>query len=362
MRTLILIFFTLTGFAVFSQEISVDTIVFTETLNNAAKSNIPFVIDKSGTKSEIVEKINEQIKDRFMIDSFDPDSVSQFNWSNIDFQYEIESNVLLISFTGDYYGPYMSSAVENLFFDLSNGDLLEENLLKFHNLFSIDGYFSFLKKYWLPECIKEYNEATQCANYEPYCDCYDINFSSSGNDQISFSLIDDCFPHVIQVCSPSYSISIDIKSIKPFLSNFGSCALFQKEYFKMSSIGQLLFYKENYPKIPSYFFIIGSIDDQHPFSMALEFNNKTKKVNGYYFYNKKNIPIKLEGEYDSTSIKITESVNNKKTGRFEFELNGNYIENGLSIGEDKYCSARWFDAKNNEFTIKLKDIKINRQL
>jgi hypothetical protein len=362
MRTLILIFFTLTGFAAFSQEISVDTIVFTETINHAAKSNIPFVIDKSGTKSEIVKKINEQIKDRFVIDSFYPDSVSQFNWYNVDFQYEIESNVLLISFTGDYYGPYMSSADENLYFDLSNGNLLEENLLKFHNLFSIDGYFSFLKKYWLPECIKEYNEAIQCANDEPYCDCYDINISSSGNDQISFSLSGDCFPHIIQACSPSYSISIDTVTIKPYLSEFGAYALFQKKYFNMSSIEEFLFYKEYYTKMPSYFFIAGIIDDHYPFSMAVEFNNKTKKVNGYYFYNKKNIPIKLEGEYDSTSIRITESVNNKKTGRFEFELTGNYIENGLSIGEDKYCSAKWFDAKNNEFTIKLKDIKINKQL
>ena len=360
MKTLFAFILTSVALTSFSQDIIVDTVLFTETVDNTSQSKIPFVVDKSGTKTSIAEKINEGIKDRFMFDSFDPDKVTEFSWYDVDFQYEIKAGILLISFSGEYYGAYLNYVNDNLYFNLSDGNILEEKILPFNALFSLEGYFSFLKNYWLSGCNAEYDEAARCAEFEPYCNCYDLYFSSSGNNIVSFELTNDCFPHVAQGCSPYYSVNISTDSLGQYLSDFGLYVLLQTNYLNMTQLEKFLFYKDNFGKIPSYYFIVGSIDGKYPFSMAIELDEKTKKARGYYFYHKQNKPIKLEGEFDPTKIKLTESVNDKITGRFEFARDSKYEADGIYVGDDKYWSGKWFDTNNKELNIKLEDIKVNK--
>ncbi len=341
------------------QNISVETIIFSNSINKSAKSNIPHVIDKSGVKNIVVNKINESIMERFMIDNFDTSKAVNFSWSDVDYKYEIKSDILLISFWGEYLGAYLNYINDNLYFDLSNGSLLVNKVLPFNALFSLQGYFSFLNKYWIPGCIQKYDEAAKCAGLEPDCNCYQIDLTYSAT-HLDFSLTDYCFPHYISVCNPHYSIVLLIDSIKPYFSDFGKYVIFEKKFNNLTELERFLFYRENFNKIPNYYFIVGSIDNKYPFSMALELNDSLKEANGYYFYNKHKINISLNGQFNSSQINLKESINNKTTGQFDFTWYDSYHEDGLSFG-NKYLTAKWINLDSKkEMKIKLTSIKTNK--
>lgn len=342
------------------QHIEVETIVFSDTTDPSAKSKIPHITCKQGADDSVVMKINNSIMETFMIEDFDPVKAGDFNWSGVDYKYEIKSNILWISYHGEYLGPYPNEVEDNLFFDLSKGNLLNSRTLPFSALFSLEGYFSFLNEYWIPGCSKEFDKATKCAGSEPDCSCYDIGFSLSEN-QLKVFFTGDCFPHAARECNPTYSINLPVDSVKPFLSSFGTKVLFNTEYFRMTELDRYLFYRDNQKNIPDYYFISGSIDNKYPISLAIELNDSSKKATGYYFYNKQKKSIRLAGEFNPTRINLTESSDNKITGEFEFIIQHSYIENGFNTGNEIYWTGKWKGAGSNKpMMIKLLAIKMNR--
>jgi hypothetical protein len=188
MKKLFLFLSLLGGPVAFSQEnIVVEKLVFTDTVEKANASDIPHVTDRAGRQNDITNKINDAIQDRFMFDSFDPKSVTDFTWYGVEFTHQIKEGVLHIAFQGEYYGAYLNFVTDNLYFDLKTGDLLPEKRIPFHTLFTPEGYFDFLNKHWLPLCAAACQEAARCAEMDPYCTCYDINFTYAGRQPASIA-------------------------------------------------------------------------------------------------------------------------------------------------------------------------------
>jgi hypothetical protein len=348
MKKLFLVLALLTGLAVRAQHtVVVEKIVFTSTVDKESISDIPYVKDPAGRQNQVTEKINAAIQDRFMFDSFDPKSVTSFYWYGVEFTHQIAENVLHIAFQGEYYGAYLNNVEDHLYFDLKTGDQLDEKLVPFHALFSPEGYFDFLNKYWLPRCAGEFKEATRCAESEPYCSCYDIDFAHTGS-QLVLSLTNDCFPHASRACSPSVSEEIRLDTIKPFLSSFGNYVLLESRYGKLSRLEQFLFTRKHLGRVPNYCYAVGRIDDKYGFSMALQLpQTNSDAVVGYYFYGKKKIKIPLSGKVQGQHIVLAESVDGKITGRFEFTWHDDYQEDGIAVGE-KYLTGRWTNAQNGK--------------
>jgi hypothetical protein len=340
------------GPIVFAQEtVLVEKIVFTETVDKAYTSAIPHVTDQSGRQNQITRKINDAIQERFMLESFDPKTVTEFRWYDVEFEHQVKESVLHIAFRGEYYGAYPNQIEESLYFDLKTGTQLAEKRLPFHALFSPEGYFDFLNKYWLSGCSGAYQEAIRCADAEPYCDCYDIEYGY-GSGKLNLSITNDCFPHVVRACTPDFTAALPLDTVKPFLSNFGKYVLLEAHYAQMSRLDQFLFYREQLHKIPNYCYAVGSIDHKYPFGMALQLTgNGANTVTGYYFYEKKKIKIPLSGTVNGRQVAFTEQVGGKITGRFELTWHDAYQQEGIAVGE-KYLTGTWTNALNGK-TVKI---------
>jgi hypothetical protein len=359
LRNKLLFIFLLIGQHIFAQEFVVNTIVFTETVDKRYHSNIPHVKNPSGKKKNIADKINEEIKDRFMFESFEPIKNKEFRWYDVEFHNEIISDILLISFSGEYYGAYPNMVDDNLFFDLKTGNRIQEETLDYHLLFSKQGYFDFLEKYWIEGCNEKFKEARQCADYEPYCSEFDIIFRSNNATSlkkglITFALVDDCFPHVVRACSPSFEIEIPVEDLKPYLSPFGIFTIFESNYLSKTTLEKYLFFKTNKSKIPFTYFIQGKINGKYRFNMAIETNKNSKTVEGFYYYQKKKVPIFLSGLVDNKTISLTESVDNKKTGQFQFQLKGN---DKSAYSKWTVVSGKWTDTNQHDQEIEIIDIR-----
>lgn len=359
MRNRLLFILLLIGHHIFAQEqeFVVDTIVFTETVDKVYQSDIPFVKSISGKKKAIADKINEEIKDRFMIESFDPQKNEEFRWYEVGFESEILANILLISFGGEYYGAYPNLVGENLFFDLKTGKRLKEEILDYHLLFSKQGYFDFLDKYWRKGCDEVFREAKICTDFDPYCSKFDIiiradNEISLSKGLITFALTSDCLPHVVKGCSPVFDVQILIEDLKPYLSSFGIYSLIESKYLTKTTLEQYLFLKQNQSKIPAIYFIQGKINGKYDFNMALEMDKNSNGINGFYYYQKKKIPIQLNGFFDNKEIVLTESVGNKKTGQFKFKLSTDKSYHKLAID-----SGKWIGTGQHEQNIEIIDIR-----
>ncbi len=352
----LLFIFLLFGQRIIAQEFVIDTIVFTETVDGKNHSNIPFVRNLLVNKKKIADKINLQIKERFMIESFDPTINKEFRWYDVEFNSEIIDHTLLISFQGEYYGTYLNMINENLYFDLLTGEKIQEEKLDYNFLFSNQGFFDFLDRFWIQGCDKEFKKAIECADLEPYCSPFDIIFSSNNevaveHGKIRFSLVSDCYPHVVQACSPFFEIQISLSELKPFLSPFGIFTLFESGYLAKTTLEKHLFFKKNKWKIPFTYFIQGRIDAKYRFNMVIEINQNSKEAKGFYYYDSKRLPLRLKGYFDNKSILVNEKVDNKKTGQFLF-LHKETKSSKMSI-----VSGKWIDTKQRFHDIEILDIR-----
>lgn len=246
------------------------------------------------------------------------------------FSYEIKQNILCLTVEGESgYGPYPSYLDDDIYFDLQTGEMLEMPTIPFQSLFTSSGYMDFLQKYWLKGVKKEFIGIEKCAEMEPYCSYYDIIIDSANRKKLHISLISDCFPRVSQACSPSFSISVDINSISQYLNDIGKYMLIESNYFSMTRVEKYLENKKLKNKLQENIFIFGKIDNKYPFSLAI--NVATDGiVSGFYFYDSKLQKISLSGTKIDNTISLTETIENKQTGFFEF----------------KYWSERNKDMKN----------------
>jgi hypothetical protein len=319
----------------YSQEFVVDKVQLTETVDNKYVSEIPRLKDKSNESNPVVDWINSQILDRFMINSYVQSELEEFRWYEVGCSSEIKENILYISFAGEYYGAYPNYVADELFFDLKSGESLKLTVIPFHVLFTLSGYLDFLNKYWLEEVKKEFITAIECAEIEPYCSYYDINSYNVDSNKLSISLTDDCYPHVAQGCSPAYRISVELDSIKQYLNNIGKYILLESKYMTMSPIEKFLENEKLIEKVPNNLFLFGKIDDRYPFSMAINIDKKEHIV-GLYYYDSKLQKINLKGQSNDNTMFLTETVNNKQTGFFEFDINiNNYPIDGKWLNFEK---------------------------
>lgn len=173
----------------------IESVKLTETISNQKVSNIPKLIDVSGKNNLIVSKINKAILDRFGINSYDQREITEFRWFDVDFKSEISNDILFIEFSGEFIAAHSNSVEERMFFDLSNGDMLNDENIQFSALFTLDGYFDFLNKYWLTGVRKAFKEAVVCSEIEPYCSVYDINSYEKEGENLVIHLEDmNCYP------------------------------------------------------------------------------------------------------------------------------------------------------------------------
>lgn len=323
MRYKLLIVFLINTLISYSQEFVVEKVQLTETVEKKYLSEIPRLKDLSNDRNPVVDGINSQILDRFMINSFVQSELEGFNWYEVRFSSEIKDSILYISFTGEYYGAYPNYVADELFFDLKSGAPLKITVIPFQALFTLSGYLDFLNKYWLEGVKNAFIEAVECAETEPYCSYYDINSYNVDSNKLSISLTDDCYPHVSQGCSPVYNISVELDSIKQYLNSIGKYILLESKYMTMTPIEKFLENEKLIEKVPDNVFLFGKIDDRYPFGMAINTDNK-EQILGLYYYDSKLQKINLKGKINDNAMFLTEIVNNKQTGFFEFDIN---IEN-----------------------------------
>lgn len=360
LKYMLLLIFLIVSSAVYSQKIIVEKIKLTETIDKKYVSEIPKVRDLTNSNNGIVDIINNQILERFMINSFIQKELEEFRWYEVECSSEIKGNILYISFNGEYHGPYPSYVEDEFFFDLKSGELLTKTIIPFQALFTLTGYLDFLNKYWLNGVKKEFKTAIECAEYEPYCSYYDIDNYTVKNRKLSISLVNDCYAHVSQACSPSYSISVELDSVRKYLNDLGIFILIESNNSSKSPIEKLIENEKLKDHVEKNVFLFGRIDDKYPVSIAINIDNQ--KVSGYYYYDKKLQKLTLKGIKQDNVISLTETFDNQLTGFMEFtestdyDPQGFYLYNG--VDQQKYVTGIWMNAdKTKTSGIKFTEIK-----
>jgi hypothetical protein len=318
----------------YSQEFVVEKVQLTETVDNKYVSEIPRLKDKSDDNNPVVDRINSQILDRFMINSYVQSELEEFRWYEVGCSSEIKDSILYISFAGEYYGAYPNYVLDELFFDLKSGESLKLTVIPFQTLFTLSGYLDFLNKYWLEGVKNEFETAIECAEFEPYCSYYDINYEVDSN-KLYISLTNDCYPHVAQGCSPIYSKTIELDSIKQYLNDIGKYMLLESNYMIMTPIEKFQENERLEEKVSNNLFLFGKIGDKYSFSMAINIVEK-EQIFGLYYYDSKLQKINLKGQSNDNTMFLTETVNAKQTGYFEFNINiYNYPIDGKWLNSEK---------------------------
>lgn len=330
----------------------IESVKLTETISNQEVSNIPKLIDVTGKNNLIVSKINKAILDRFGINSYDHREITEFRWFDVDFKSEISNDILFIKFSGEFIAAHSNSVDERMFFDLSNGDMLNDENIQFSALFTLDGYFDFLNKYWLTGVRKVFNEAVVCSEIEPYCSVYDINSYEKEGENLVIHLEDmDCYPRFAQMCAPTYSTTVKLSQLAPYLDPLGKNLLLGHNIEAQSEIEKFKTVKQLQSDILENIFLFGKIDDEHAFSMGLNLA-KDGYISGFYFYDNQQQKISLSGNYKNGEITLEEMKNQKVTGRFYLELSSDFDKDDLYIsfpkGKNHYLSGRWINANKDK--------------
>lgn len=362
MKNLFLLTLLTSSLFVYSQEIKIETVYFDLYRAEEFVSQIPHAVDVTGNNQDAVEEINASLLEFFMIPSFNPAEAENFGWWSLRYSSEIISGYLLISVSGEYLGAHSEPVYADLFFELENGQMLNEKIVKYNTLFAKDSFFEFISKFCLPECQNAVSEAQNCADLEAiYCDCYDLDFIINENS-VDFVLTGDCVPHYAQACDPGgYIMNVKTDSLKPFLNDFGRYLIFESDYINFTKLEKQLFGIEKSDEIPPYYFINGRINGKYKFSMGLELSKPENIANGYYFYHSQKKHIALNGAYEDNRIKLTETVNNKVTGIFYFYFFNEYSNGCHALDEGMYLSAVWVNPKTNEeFVVELDMVISNK--
>ena len=345
-----------------AQNIVVEKVKITETVDKKRVSNIPRVKDLSNAQNAVVSKINSYLLEHFDLNSYNQKEIEEFRWYDVDFDSEVKSGVLFVRYAGEYYGAYPNAVEEELFFDLSTGQKVANNDIPFQALFSLKSYLDFLNKYWLTSKLKDsFKEATACAgDTQPDCSYYDISTYTIDNGKFIASLETDCYPHAMQACSPAHSIAVAIDSLKPYLTESSKKILLQDRYCEKKGVDKFIYNKTAWKSIPKNLFLFALINDKYPISMALTID-KTGATSGYYYYDKKKQDLNLKGNFANNILDMTETVNNAPTGKFYFTWTDQYNEDAFPIyfgeGKSQYLNGTWLSMDGSK-KYKMKFIEV----
>lgn len=141
-------------------------------------------------------------------------------------------------------GAYSSEIDQSDYYSLSTGEKLEleESLnIPFKNFFASKEMFEkFYNEYWKADIDKAFAEAEECADGStPYCAKDDIRFETTGAI-LTLKSNSDCYPHVMQACSPYVEKTVTMEQLKGMLSEDGEYLL---TYWNTSSVKDKLAYK-----------------------------------------------------------------------------------------------------------------------
>ena len=341
--------------------IIVEKVEITETVDKKFTSYLPRLKDTENFQNPVVDKINQEILEYFMLDSFIPEEIENFSWYELDFISEIRSNILLIDYAGEYLGAYSTYIDEELYFNLETAEQLENKDITFQALFTQKGYLDFLQKHYLEGVKNSFKEAIECAETEPYCSYYDIYGFGITKGKFHFGLAFDCYPRVVQACSPGFDVSVPVDSVTPFLSDLGKKILLTDNYTNLTGIDRFLYNQKLQKEIPNNLFVFGKIDNKYPFSMAI--NTDSDSIYGYYFYNKNLVKLSLKGIKEGSSIELVETHNGEITGRISLLFNKKYSSEAFGIyrgEEDQYLTGRWESPDGSKsYPITFSEVKFN---
>ncbi len=349
-------------------QFKVDTVELIETVNNKYLSKIPKLVSKSKEKTDVPNKINTFILDRFMIESFNQAELKEFRWYEVDFDHEIKNDILFIAFSGEYYGAYPNMIREELFFDLNTGEELANLDIPFHALFSLHGYLDFMNRFWIDKTEQAFKKAIDCAEYEPYCSYYDIMDYTVDDRKIMFSLTDDCYARVSSVCSPKVSLTLPLDSIKNYLSTEGAKIIISDSYTSKKGIDKFLYNSSLKESLANNVYLFGKIDGKYPFSMALRFEENSSNINGYYYYDSKRKNLQLSGvKKNAVTIVLHESVDGSETGSFQINMSDSYEKNAYTVynqnGESIHLTGTWSNPqKNKNYPVEFTEVKMNKEI
>ena len=323
----------------FSQEFIVESVDFTDPFYDASITEFPRLKSLSNENSEVVEKINAEILSGLNLDSYDEEDMysqedrderNMFKWSELEYDSEIKDDILYLTYNFFYLTSYSMYQEETFYFDLKTGEKLPNWDIPFHTLFTLSGYLDFINKYWLDSVKSKFAEAIECADEEePSCGFYDIDSYHVDSNKLSLSLTYDCFPHYAQACTPYLTVSIELDSVKQYLSDIGRYMLLESNYFTKTPIDKFLENNTLSQNFKNNKFIFAKIDNKYPVSIAINIDEKNQ-VSGYYYYDKNRVNLILKGQLKNNVLSLTETDKNKVTGLFEFIINAEhgYIESG----------------------------------
>jgi hypothetical protein len=329
-----------------AQNIIVEKIKITETVDKNTTSDIPKLKDLSNPQNPIVEKINSSLLETFDIPSFNQSEITEFRWYDVKFDAEVKAGIAYIHYGGEYYAAYPNYVEEELFFNLTTSEKIVNTDIPFQALFSLHGYLDFLNRYWLTTKLKDsFKEAIACANSEPYCTYYDITKYDLTKGMFSASLEEDCYAHVVRSCNPSYAISISIDSVKPYLTETSKRILLEDRYSEKKGIDKHLYNNKVWKEIPKNVYLFGLVDNKYPISMAITIDPLSGTTTGYYYYDKKKQKLSLKGTFANNILYMTETYNQKETGKFYFTWSDAYDAEAIPIynaqGIAQYLHGTW---------------------
>lgn len=294
-----------------------------------------------GTNRQVAERINDQIKSTFDIESFDIDQVDEFRWSSLTYELTQLGNVVGISYSGEYISNTLYMINSQMFFDTTTGDELEEVDIPFHALFTLETYFPFVEKYWLSGVNKEFEAVSECAEHDvdPYCSLYGVLYDIKESDVLLELDNEDCLPRVLQACTPMYSTKVPLSVLTEYLSDFGKKVLLEDGYVSKNVTEKLIYGKRHLDRMPNHLFVTGKINGKYPFKMSLDMRGDGS-VSGHYYYDSKKVNIVLSGEMVDGQIELKEKSNGTVTGKFSLLISEDYSSDGVRFN-GKYLSGKW---------------------
>ncbi len=349
-----------------AQNMVVEKIRITNTIDKENNSMIPKLKDLSNPRNPIVDKINSYLLETFDITSYKQSEITEFRWSDVDFDSEIKSGIAYIHYGGEYYGSYPNAVEEELFFNLTTGEKIVNTDINFQSLFSLYGYTNFLNRYWLTTKLKDaFKEAIVCADSEPYCTYYDISQYDLKKGMLSASLEIDCYSHAARACSPTYTVSIPIDSVKPYLTEISTRILLTDRYCDKKGIDKLLYNTRVWKEIPNNLYLFGLVDNKYPISMAITIDQYSGATSGYYYYDKKKQKLNLKGIYAHNILDMKETFNNKETGKFYFTWSDGFDAEAIPIydahGNSQYLRGTWISMDDSKkYTIHFTSLKTTK--
>lgn len=217
-------------------------------------NHFPHVITRTGnTIGE--NKINDAIRNFFMLTSFDPNEKQETMWHGLHFTAESGRDVVALHIVGSALGAYSTEYDTDLFIT-ENGEVLYNSTFSLLSLLRPESYLSFLDKYWTAKATQEFEKAKSCADgMDISCSIYDINAQVVDQNWVLKLSNEGCFPHVAAACAPTVEVKITMAETTPFLSEFGKKVIASGYYSGKSALKKFEASRQLQDSIPNILLI-----------------------------------------------------------------------------------------------------------